>query len=281
MIHSPTLMAPLVRHDRTHDQDQTVVTLWSLEAWLAPARLSRGTVAWHRAMLARAVRHADAVVVPTHAMAAQLAEIAPLGGRIRVIAGAPTAGFGVPGDAAQRVRRAGISAPYIVALASGVVGGGVAPTLAVAAELDLDVVVIGVEDSAAAGVVDSARLSGHTEDRVHALVADKSPDRAALLAGAVAVVAPSVVPVYPWRLLESLAVGAPVVAASTDQNAELLVDAASLVEAEDADALDDALRRIVQDGAASERLRVLSADRSRAFSWSDSANRVWQLHAEL
>jgi hypothetical protein len=30
-----------------------------------------------------------------------------------------------------------------------------------------------------------------------------------------------------------------------------------------------------------ERLGVLAADRGRAFSWRESADRVWQLHADL
>ncbi|WP_244632507.1 hypothetical protein [Microbacterium sp. Se63.02b] len=41
LIHSPTLMAPLVRHDRVHDNDQTTVTLWDLRAWDAPETLSK------------------------------------------------------------------------------------------------------------------------------------------------------------------------------------------------------------------------------------------------
>ena len=40
MLHSPTLFAPLVKHDRVHDNDQTVVTLWDLRAWEAPDELS-------------------------------------------------------------------------------------------------------------------------------------------------------------------------------------------------------------------------------------------------
>ncbi len=64
MIHSPTLFAPLVRHDRVHDNDQTVVTVWDLRPWEAPEELPRTAVSWQRAMLKRAVKHADAVVAP-------------------------------------------------------------------------------------------------------------------------------------------------------------------------------------------------------------------------
>jgi hypothetical protein len=38
---------------------------------------------------------------------------------------------------------------------------------------------------------------------------------------------------------------------------------------------------VLDDGALRERLSVLASDRARAFSWRDSAERVWQLHADL
>ena len=54
MIHAPSLFAPLVKHDRVHNNDQTSVTVWDLRPWDAPDELSRSSVAWHKAMLKRA-----------------------------------------------------------------------------------------------------------------------------------------------------------------------------------------------------------------------------------
>ena len=93
-----------MRHDRVHNHDQTVVTVWDLRPWEAPAELPRAVVAWHKAMLKRAVKHADAVVAPTHALAQRLIEVAPLGDRIRVIAGASPIDFAVPSDEVGRRR---------------------------------------------------------------------------------------------------------------------------------------------------------------------------------
>ena len=53
------------------------MTVWDLRPWESPAELPRSVVGWHRAMLKRAVKYADAVVAPTHSMAERLAEIAP------------------------------------------------------------------------------------------------------------------------------------------------------------------------------------------------------------
>ena len=79
IIHAPGLFAPLRRHDRSAGGDQVVVTVHDLLAWTHPESLTNASVAWHRAMMKRARKHADAVVVPTHALAERLAD----GGRLR------------------------------------------------------------------------------------------------------------------------------------------------------------------------------------------------------
>jgi glycosyltransferase involved in cell wall biosynthesis len=281
MIHSPTLMAPLVRHDRAHDHDQTVVTLWSLEAWTAPERLDRGDVAWQRAMLRRATRFADAVVVPTHAMAAQLAEIAPLGARIRVIAGAPTPGFDQTAEVPTRIRALGLPPRYVAVLGRSVDRDGLVWAFRAIAGLDVDVVVVGDGGDDPARVFGLALAEGIPDHRVRAPHVPDSSDRASVLAGAAAVVSASTAPTFPWRALEALATGAPLVAARTEQNEELLAEGAHLAAVDDSDELGEALRRALEDDAFAARLRVLSTDRARAFSWRDAAERVWQLHAEL
>lgn len=62
---------------------------------------------------------------------------------------------------------------------------------------------------------------------------------------------------------------------------EVIVDGGELADATDAEALADAIDRVVGDDAAHRRLSVLSGDRGSAFSWLGAAERVWQLHAEL
>ncbi len=278
MVHSPTLMAPLVRHDRAHDHDQTVVTLWSLEPWTAPERLDRGDAAWQRAMLKRAVRFADAVVVPTHAMAAELAEIAPLGARIRVIAGAPSSGVRRAVDATAAPR--GLTLPERYVVLAGPARDLTAAFRAVAG-MGIDVVVLADEDDDPAQILAAARGEGVSEDRLLAPHLPEASERAEVLANALVVVAPSEAPTFPWRALEALAAGAPLVAAHTAQNEELFADGAQLVNPADHDDLGEAVRSIIEDEALTARLKILSSDRARAFSWRDAAERVWQLHAEL
>jgi glycosyltransferase involved in cell wall biosynthesis len=68
----------------------------------------------------------------------------------------------------------------------------------------------------------------------------------------------------------------PLVAVDSGVHRDVIADGGAIVAAADLpDAVIDAL------GAGERRLRVLAADRARAFSWASSAERLWALHAEL
>lgn len=288
LVHAPTLLAPLVRHDRVHDNDQTVVTLWDLQPWDAPSELPRTAVAWHKAMLKRAEKHADAVVVPTHAVADRLAEMTRLGARVRVIAGAAPAEFRVPIDAVGRRRTLGIPDGCIVC------GGDATATSAltvafdavVRAGFDLPVVVTDCAENQMPEVAAAALAAGLRDGQVHVRGRLGDADRAAVLDAAVAYVAPSRRSAFPWRVIEALRLGVPIVAVASPDHREIIVDGGLVVGEThaadtDADALAAALQRALASTEAADRLGVLAADRGRAFSWHEAADRVWQLHAEL
>lgn len=270
LIHAPSLMAPLVRHDRVHDHDQTTVTVWDLRAWQAPETLPKGMAAWQRSMLRRAVRHADAVVVPSHAMAAELGEIARLGDRIRVIAGAAPDGFAtVGGDhrALALPERYAVLVGNEASLVEGFRG-------AVAA--DLDAVVIDAAEGGEPRLAEIASAAGLPERRVHVRASLPPSDRAEVLGGAVVFVATDPVTAWPWRVVEAMTLGIPIVAADSGTHRDVIADGGLLV---DRASLAAAVAEAATDSA--DRLGVLAADRSRAFSWASAAERVWSLHAEL
>lgn len=273
MIHASSLLAPLVRHDRVHDNNQTVVTVWDLTAWESPESLPRTAVAWQRAMLRRAVKHADAVVVPSHAMAARLAEHAPLGDRIRVIAGAAPIGFAVPADAMQRRGDALIPERYVVMVGRA---GGLRSALASAVAAKIEVVVLDVPQNEQAMVVDLAASVNLPTRHLHMPDPVGEGDRAAIIGGAEVVIVTERLSTWPWRAVEAMRLGVPLIAVSSDVHRDVFADGASIVD--DAD-LTDALLEALGDGAA--RRRVLAADRGRAFTWQSAAERVWALHAEL
>ncbi|WP_127818958.1 glycosyltransferase [Microbacterium sp. CPCC 204701] len=288
MIHSPTLFAPLVRHDRIHNHDQTVVTVWDLRPWESPAELPRSVVLWHKAMLKRAVRYADAVVVPTHSLAVRVVEIAPaLGDRVRVIAGASPLGFSVPSDEVGRRRSLDLPEGFVLLAGGPLASEGLdAGFGAVAASgIDLPVVVIDVEEGHEPAVVDLASAAGVPERRMHVRGTLDAADRAAVFGGAVAFVAPSRRAAFPWRVVDALTLGVPVVAAASAVHEEVVHDGGVLVPGRDmadvVDGMGEALASALSSTTAAERLGVLAGDRGRAFSWSEAADKVWVLHAEL
>lgn len=273
LIHAPSLMAPLVKHDRVHDDDQVAVTVWDLRAWEAPHTLSKKTVAWQRGMLRRAAKHADAVIVPTHAMAERIGSAAKLGDRVRVIAGAPPEGLQAPGDGIGRRRTLSIPDDYVVLVGSN---DELERGFRAAAAAGVDAVVLDAAEGAEPGIVDIAAGAGLGEHRAHVRGVLDRPDRAAVLDGARAVVALSERHAWPWRVMEALALQRPVVAVDSGMHRDVIAEGGALVSAGDlVDAVVDAV------GPGGPRLGVLAGDRARAFSWASSAERVWALHAEL
>lgn len=251
VTHAPSLLAPLRRHDRVASPgDQIVVTIHDTLAWTAPESIPARLATWTRAMARRAERYADAVVVPTHTVAARLAELLDLGDRLRVIGGAPT--LEVPGDAAALRRRAKVPSRYVVAALDGV--DPVDP----AALADLE--------------------SGLGDLPLVPLPGDGA-ERAAVLAGALAVVDPGLGGGYGATVLDALGLGVPVVAVAGSPAAELAADGALVVDA--GPDLAEAARSLGSDDGQRERLAVSAADRAGAFSWRDAAEKVWQLHADL
>lgn len=281
MLHSPSLMAPLVRHDRAHSGDQTVVTINDLDVFTAPDELSRGRVAWTKGMLRRAQRHADAVVVPTHAMAAALAEHTRLGDRVRVIPGAAPTGFAVPEDAADRARALELPETFVAMSGSVRASSGITDVLgALAATSELSLVIIDVPDADVEAVTALAAEAG-VADRVRLLGALDAADRATVLSAASAFAAADSGLAFAWRMVEAFTLGTPVIARDTPAHHETAADAAVFVDGADRDAWAAALSDTVGDLASAKRLGVLGQDRSRAFAWRDVGDRVWALHAEI
>ncbi|MDR2999096.1 MAG: glycosyltransferase, partial [Microbacterium sp.] len=101
-------------------------------------------------------------------------------------------------------------------------------------------------------------------------------DRAALLAGAATVLATSALDAWPWRVIEAMVLGVPVVAVSSGVHRDVIADGGLVVAPED---YTEAV--VAAAGTEANKLRVLASDRAKAFSWASSAERVWALHAEL
>ncbi|WP_225236073.1 glycosyltransferase, partial [Klenkia terrae] len=113
LVHAPTLLAP-PRSRRAG----LVVTVHDTVPWTHPETLTPRGVRWHRGMAERAARHADALVVPTRAVADDLVRHLDVRVPVVVAGAAPSHSVGRPADAAERVRRLGLTDGHLVTVAT-------------------------------------------------------------------------------------------------------------------------------------------------------------------
>ena len=109
-------------------------------------------------------------------------------------------------------------------------------------------------------------------------------DLAVVIARASVFVYPSLEEGFALPIIEAFHLGTPVVHSDAPAVLEAAGDAGVAVERAAKgypERLLDAVNRVLGDSALRNRLSIFGADRSRAFSWRDSAERVWQLHADL
>lgn len=300
LIHSPSLLAPLRRHDRQDDGTQVAVTIHDVLAWTHPESLTPTTVSWTKAMMKRARKHADAVVVPSHAVADQLAGIVDLGDRIRVIGPAVGSGLRLPSgslsadsSAAAEIldeRAAALGLPEQYILTAGTLEPRKALTSLITAlglpgAPDLPLLVLGPESWGELTVASVADEAGLPPGRVRTLDGLSDEDLALVMSRAAVFVFPSLEEGFGMPLIQAFHFGTPVVHSDAPALVETGGDAGLVVAREDAagypERLAGAILSVLTDRALADRLRIIGSDRARAFSWRDSAERVWQLHADL
>jgi glycosyltransferase involved in cell wall biosynthesis len=100
-------------------------------------------------------------------------------------------------------------------------------------------------------------------------VADE--DLVALYNGAACLVFPSLEEGFGLPPLEAMACGTPVVASNTTSIPEVVGDAGLLVHPGDEEAIELAVRRVLEDGGLAEELRKRGLERARGFSWEACA----------
>lgn len=295
MVHSPSLLAPLHRHDRVNNVgEQTVVTIHDVVPWTHPEMLTPRGVSWHKIMAKRAQRYADAVVVPTHAVAAELTEVLDLGERVRVIGGAVSPKLVMPIDADARAARLGLPDRFLLSVGTLEPRKGLEPlisSLADPASTDLPLLIAGPSgwgDIEVASIVARYRIDPR---RVVPLGYLSDADLALTIGRATVFVFPSIAEGFGLPVLEAMSLGTPVVHSNAAAVVEVAADSGVSVplSASGGSTMDDgyparlasAIRSLVDDEAARTRLGFAGHDRASAYSWRDAAQRVWQLHADL
>jgi glycosyltransferase involved in cell wall biosynthesis len=278
LVHAPTPLAPPRRGT------PVVVTVHDAVPWTHPGTLTPRGVAWHRAVIERAAREADALVVPTQAVADELARHVTPARPVHVVGEGVSGDLRVPPDADVRAAALDLPGePYLVTLATVEPRKGLDVLLDALARPTAPRVPLLVAGQPGWGGVDVAARASELGlgDRVHVLGRLPDADLAVVLSRATALVAPSRAEGFGLPVLEAMSAGVPVVSSDAPALAEVGGGATVTVPVGDADALADALAEVV--GSAELRAHLVEAGRRRAedFSWSAAARRLWALYADL
>ena len=274
VVHAFTPLFPPPRRGQ-----RMVVTVFDQVPFTHPETLTAHGAAWHRVMIGRACAIADAIVVPTQAVADGLAQVGlhPRG-RVEVIG----AGVSVrPRTDPEALARLALPPEYLLVVGTLEPRKGLDVLLDALAELPgRHLAVVGQPGWGGTDVTaEAARRS--LADRVHVLGRLSDDDLAVVLTAAAVVVLPSRAEGFGLPLLEAMACGVPVVHSSVPALDEVAGGAAIGVPVGDPVALAQAVGMVLQDEALADRLRRAGITRARNYSWRNVADRLWDLYAAL
>ncbi len=102
-----------------------------------------------------------------------------------------------------------------------------------------------------------------------------------LMCGAEAFVFPSAYEGFGMPPLEAMACGTPVIVSATTALPEVVKDAGILADPESEEGLCLAMKKILQDEAYKEQLRVLGLQRAGSFTWQKSAQKLAEVYKKL
>jgi glycosyltransferase involved in cell wall biosynthesis len=275
VLHAPTLLIPPHRR-----RTALVATIHDAVPWTHPETLTARGVRWHRAMADRAARDAAAVVVPTRAVADQLAVVLPQldRARVHVIGQAALASLATPAPGAGR----GLSLPprYLLSLATLEPRKGLDVLLRAMAEPTapaLPLLVVGQPGWGGVDVADRAARLG-LGDRVRVLGRLPDSDLAVVLAGATALVMPSLAEGFGLPVLEAMSAGVPAITSDDPALVEVGGGATVVAARSDVAALARALAEVAEDAQLRSDLARRGRARAADFDWDDCAARLWALY---
>lgn len=268
-VHAPTPLAP----PQVGRGRRLSVTVHDTVPWTHPGTLTPRGVRWHRAMIGRAARRADTLVVPTAAVAAELGAYVTARAAVRVVGHGVTA---LPAPAPVQ-----LPDRYVLAVGTLEPRKGIEVLIAAMAELADPAVPLLLAGQPGWGELDPVRLArehGLPEGRVRVLGRLSDAELATVLQRASVLAAPSLAEGFGLPVLEAMAAGVPVVHSDAAALVEVAGGAGRIVPRADPWALAQALREVL--GSAELAAHLAAAGRTRAadFSWRRAAQQVWALH---
>ena len=127
---------------------------------------------------------------------------------------------------------------------------------------------------------DEAWLEGASQ-HVHAIGYISEADKAALLAGAIALVFPSLYEGFGFPAVEAMIAGTPVIASNTSSLAEIVGEDGLLVDPLDSNAIAAAMSRLSDDEELRQDLLNRGFRRAERFTWESAAEQAMSAFREL
>lgn len=284
---APSLFAPLAAGPTRNSGRQLVVTVHDLVPFTHPETLSAHGARWHRRQIVRAQRWADAILVPSAAVAAALEHYAPSGDRVHIVPGAASPALL---EHAGEMPAAMGGRPYVLFVGTLEPRKGLDLLLSAMAHPELDtqetadtrLVVAGAAGWGGVDVAEYARKAGLDPSRLIITGRVDDDELASLIRGARALVAPSRAEGFGLPVVEAMALSTPVIhsldaaLSETAHGAGIGVDLAGdekLAQGR----LAAAIARVLTEPGLGAQLSSLGIHRAAQFSWPESARRVWQI----
>jgi glycosyltransferase involved in cell wall biosynthesis len=282
-VHAPTPFAPPVaKHGRC-----LVVTVHDTVPFTHPETLTRRGAVWHQAMIKRAALRANAIVVPTQAVAEDLAKHAPGPATVAVIPhGVPDVFLADPSPAQAAATAADLALPDRYVLAVGTVEPRKGLDVLIEAMAkpyapDLPLVIVGPRGWGDVDLTALGQRHGLTDGRLRVLGRISDADLAVVLRRAAVLAVPSRAEGFGLPVLEALAVGTPVVHSDVPALVEVAGDAGVPVPRGDARTLAATLHAVLDDGPGTRERVAQGQLRASAFTWKHVATELWRLHTRL
>jgi glycosyltransferase involved in cell wall biosynthesis len=209
-----------------------------------------------------------------------------VGDRVRVIGGAVGSSLELPENADATATRLKLPARYLLAMGGLESRRGIdlaLAALAVPGTPKIPLLVVGpdfADDESLAALAAAAKLP---RTRVKALGVLSDSDLSVALDRATALIFPSLSEGFGLPILEGFHFGTPVIHSTAPALMEVSGGAGLAVELGDGyvAGLADAIKRVASDSELAAQLGTQGRDRAGLFSWRTSAEKVWQLHADL
>ena len=276
-VHAPTPLAP----PRARGGRTLAVTVHDTVPWTHPETLTPRGVSWHRSMIARAADRADTLVVPTRAVADELARLVEARAEIRVV------GHGATEALTQRHETPGPEAPapdlpsrFVLAVGTVEPRKGIDVLIRAVAGLADDVALVLAGQPGWGGLdpVALAREHGLPAHRLHVLGRIGDAQLAHVLRAAAVLAAPSLAEGFGLPVLEAMACGVPVVHSDAPALVEVAGGAGMTTVRGDVRSLENALAEVLRSPARAAELAAAGRARATAFSWTRAARQVWSIH---